>query len=939
MMRLLTKRRSSVARRIHTSFILAAAVPLVILAAVSYYMVSAQLQERALRDAHAQAKDIGMAVFDRLKFVNDELRIFRGGVVADTASLPNIEGLDLLARTHGLFRVTSGGEVSGDLYLSGPQRAEVLHRIAQANSDKPVLIATGSATTRRLFMLVADHDQQKGLSWLGAELNTEYLWDTANVSVRPEHVCVLGPAALPVFCNQAQPEDWLAESSDLINERGRPRALLLDSDERLLTAAWSLFLKPHYQFERWTVLVGIPDSLAMASINAFDRIFAAVAVVALVLAFALGSRMIKGNLRPMTELGAATRELAEGRFDHRVKLDSGDEFQQLGDAFNGMASQIGQQFAQLESLAKLDRSLQMSLSVTQAIQAATSALTTLIGPGRCAMLCHERWEAANTLWYTSFSANDVAQAEGASAQNLGAAERTAPVAALMMDCPYMQYTGATTAGLMQVVPVIQTKFVKAEILLTDPQSDDSAVASRVADVLATTLSKLVLDQRLSFQARHDWLTGLPNRLQLQSLFGQWAKQALPQGGVIGMLVMNLDRFKQVNDAHGHAQGDQLIADVAGRLSAAISSDCVLGRFGGDEFVIMMRAPDHYKLIPFLNDLSKKIQTELDRPLTVAHREVRLSASMGAAVFPRHGDCFEAVLQSVDAALRAAKASRPGTLLMFSSGMRDALAGRMDLEQALKDALSRNEIVLHYQPVVDAHNRQVVGAEALMRWQRPGVGLVMPGGFMDVAEDSGLVVDFGAWALTEACRQLRAWQEAGLSMPSVSVNVSGKQLADPNFEGNVTEALQKSGLDSRHLVLEVTETALIGQFDESAAILGRLRETGVKVMVDDFGTGYASFKYLKMLPVDGVKIDRLFVKDLPGSQRDKAIVTSVVTLAQANGLKLVAEGIETEAQSRFLREAGVPNLQGFLFDRGLPAEEFEQRLRRELRDQLHGAMSA
>lgn len=935
-MPLFTRKKSSVARRIRASFIVAATVPLLILAVVSYFMVSQQLQERALRDAHSLAKDIGMAVYDRLKFVSDELLLFKNRGVFSDRQMPDLSGLDLKERTHGLFRISANAVVDGHLYLSGQQRAELLKRVAGADPAKPLLVMTGRATTRRIFLLIAGADRQQQAIWLGAELNTDFLWNTSDAAARAERVCILALNASPVYCNHPDPDAWLATSLDLVRERGQPRLLSPEGEEPLITAVWSLYLKPHYQYVRWNVVVGLPESMAMASIQAFDRIFAGVAVLAALLGLALGSRMIRSNLRPLDTLAAATHELTEGRFAHRVTLDSGDEFQQLGEAFNDMASQIGRQFDELGALAELDRALQGALSVSGAVQAGATALTTLIGPGRCVVLCHEQWEAANILWHNEFSVNDVSQAEGASVQNLGVRETIGPVAALLTEHAYIRYAGETQAGILQLVPALNTRHVKAEILLTDPKAADAAVVVRVADVLATTLSKLVLDERLRFQARHDWLTGLPNRLQTEDLFTRCAEQASAQGGAVGMLVMNLDRFKQVNDAHGHAQGDQLIKDVAGRLGSVLPGDCVLGRFGGDEFVVILSAADHYQLLPEIASLARKINAELDQPLSVAHRQVRLSASMGAAIYPRHGDRFEIILQNADAALRAAKSSRNGSLLMFSDGMRDALAGRMDLEQALKGAVSNNEIVLHYQPVVDAFSLKTVSAEALMRWQRPGEGLVMPGGFIEVAEDSGLIVEFGAWALTEVCRQLVSWRRAGHAIDTVSVNVSGLQLDDPDFENKVYTALQTSGLEAGHLVLEVTETALIGQFEECAALLGRLREFGVKVVVDDFGTGYASFKYLKLLPVDGIKIDRLFVKDLPDSQADAAIVASVVSLAESNSFRLVAEGIETEAQSAFLREAGVRHFQGFLFDRGLSADEFEQRLCREQREQTDDA---
>ena len=238
-----------------------------------------------------------------------------------------------------------------------------------------------------------------------------------------------------------------------------------------------------------------------------------------------------------------------------------------------------------------------------------------------------------------------------------------------------------------------------------------------------------------------------------------------------------------------------------------------------------------------------------------------------------------MLQCLDAASYAAKSSRRGGLLFFSAGMRDRLAGRMDIEQALKGALANDEIVLHYQPVVDATTGRVRSAEALMRWQRPGVGLV-PGGFIDIAEQSGLIGGLGDWAIGEVCRQMKAWQAAGLALDTLNVNVSSVQLASDGFEDIVRDALLRTGLDPHCLTLEVTETSMIGEFEQSVERIRRLRALGVRIMIDDFGTGYASLKYLKLLPVDGLKIDRLFVKDLPGSAADEAIVTAVVGLAGA-----------------------------------------------------------
>lgn len=273
-MRKLTRKPGSVARRIRVSFILAAALPLLTLAAVSYYLVSEQLEQRALRDAHLLSKGIGMAIYDRLKFIGDELAIFRDHGEKLQDELPDLAGLDLQERIHSLFAVMPNGEFRGSLILSAAQQEDLLRQVAQADAHKSLLITSGGSSIRRLFLLIPDLDARGAVHWLGAELDTAYLWNTSDAGERPERICVLGPDDLPVYCNHHDTKDWLAESSDLMRTRARPQSLQLSSGEEILTAAWSLYLRPHYQFERWTILAGVPQAMALASIRAFDRIFA-----------------------------------------------------------------------------------------------------------------------------------------------------------------------------------------------------------------------------------------------------------------------------------------------------------------------------------------------------------------------------------------------------------------------------------------------------------------------------------------------------------------------------------------------------------------------------------------------------------------------------------------------------------------------------------------
>ena len=923
-------RRSSVASRIHISFLLAAALPLLVLAGVSYTLVKTELQHGALRDAHRLARETGMAVFDRLKFVNDQLTLLARQSPMSGDGVPQLGGLDLEERVFALFRVSATDGIVGNPHLSAVERRELLHAVATADRDKPLLLALGRPAERRLFMFVWTDVADRRYRLFGAELSLQHLWDTTEIAARPERMCMLDAAGSPVFCNHGAYTQWLNNSSSLVKQRQRPRAIDHDSGEAVLTAAWSLFLKPHYQMERWTVLAGIPLPLALASVHTFDQVFLGVALIAILVAFVLGSRLIRSNLEPLSTLSSATNELARGNFSHRVDLHSGDEFQRLGHAFDSMAAKIGGQFRELETLGRLDRDLQTAKTVSEALGAAGTALAAQIGQGRFALMCQEAWEGANLRWYLPFTADLVSERKMMSVSALHFDARTDQTANILADYSSLKPLGADDHSPLQLHPVINGEYVQAVIALRDSAIDQTKVVRRVADVLAIALDNLVLERRLLHQANHDWLSGLPNRYKLHEEFNQWSKRVRDEGGSIGMLMLDLDRFKQINDAQGHHLADQLLADVARRLGEELSSGFALSRLAGDEFVVMFRAMDYHSAVVTAIELAERLTACLDQPFTCGLRELRLSASMGAAVYPHHADGFDAMLQCLDAALNSAKASRRGSVLFFSQGMRDALAGRMDLEQALKGALGNRELVLYYQPVVDAQTGRIVSVESLMRWQRPGVGLVMPDGFIDLAEQSGLIVEMGDWAIGQACRQMRAWQNAHYGIESVAVNVSGVQLQSDGFVARVQQTLESAGLAPDALTLEVTETALIGQFEYVVEQLKYLRELGVRILVDDFGTGYASLKYLKMLPIDGLKIDRLFVKDLPDSPPDESIVAAVVSLARAAGFKLVAEGIDTEAQADYLRAAGVPYLQGFLFDKGLPATEITGRLHEEHR---------
>jgi EAL domain-containing protein (putative c-di-GMP-specific phosphodiesterase class I) len=328
----------------------------------------------------------------------------------------------------------------------------------------------------------------------------------------------------------------------------------------------------------------------------------------------------------------------------------------------------------------------------------------------------------------------------------------------------------------------------------------------------------------------------------------------------------------------------------------------------------------------MSDAAASIERLLDEPYQISMRSVRLEGSIGGAIYPAHAESFEKLLSLLDVTMREAKSSKGGGYLMFEESFRTLQRNRLDIEQALKSAVANEEFVLHFQPVLNTSCGQVMSAEALIRWNRPGSGMLGPGSFIEIAETSGLIGPIGEWAIGETCREIRRWIDAGLEFDTINVNVSSVQLRDEHFEQRVDHALAAAGIPAETLTLEVTETALVDHFDEASARLQRLRERGIRILIDDFGTGFASLKYLKMLPIDGIKIDRLFVTELPESNIDQSIVAAVASLAQRSRFKLVAEGVETREQARFLIDQGVTWLQGYLISRPIPATDMRARLK-------------
>jgi diguanylate cyclase (GGDEF)-like protein len=376
-----------------------------------------------------------------------------------------------------------------------------------------------------------------------------------------------------------------------------------------------------------------------------------------------------------------------------------------------------------------------------------------------------------------------------------------------------------------------------------------------------------------------------------------------------VLMVNMDRFKLVNEALGHRVQQLVAHGVAQRLRDAVPADSIVARLGGDEFAVVLR---HDGDAHGAQELGEKLRRALAAPHRIEGHDVPCTPSIGVALYPLDGADALALVASADAAMTRAKALGRNNLRFFSASLRQAVAEQLELEFDLRQAQARGELLLHYQPQVDAMTGAMVGAEALLRWQHPVRGMIPPNTFIPIAESSGLIVDMGAWVLDEACRQLRQWHEAGLKGLTMAVNLSAHQLRNASLVPHVATVLERHALQGSDLELELTESVAMDDPDATIAVLEQLRELGVQLSIDDFGTGYSSLSYLKLLPIHRLKLDRSFVKDIESDPNDAAICSATIALAHKLKLAVVAEGVETELQRNYLLGNGCDFLQGYLF---------------------------
>jgi diguanylate cyclase (GGDEF)-like protein/PAS domain S-box-containing protein len=659
----------------------------------------------------------------------------------------------------------------------------------------------------------------------------------------------------------------------------------------------------------------------------YSLVFLATAVVALLLALMISPRLQRPISRPLTELVQTTKAIASAAdYSIRARLLNRDEFGTLVSAFNGMLEKIEITNCQLrQHREQLEEQVAFR---TSELVAASAELRESENKYRVLFE-----DSADAFWL--MDTQGFVDCNPAALQLFGYSAK-AEFKHPADISPLHQPDGRSSriAAEERMAAAFLKGKERFEWLLRRKNGEvfhaDVCLAAMTLQghrmLLATVrdiTERKIAEERVQFLAYYDGLTGLPNRTLLEDRISNALADARRRNENAAVLFLDLDRFKFINDTLGHTSGDVLLQEVAARLKGWAREQDTVARVGGDEFVVLLTS------VAQASDAAMAAQRILDAitaEFPVHGNLLKVTCSVGISMFPEHGGDCETLVKNADAAMYYAKQKGPNNIQFFTADLNDQISERLKMENGLRLALDREELFLVYQPQMDISTGEIVGVEALLRWQHPELGLVSPDRFIRIAENTGLIVPIGEWVLRTACTQARKWQDEGLRLVQIAVNVSAVQFRQDGFRDLIGSVLHETGLAPQYLELELTESLLLTNADVMFSVLKDLKEMGLKLAIDDFGTGYSSLSYLKQFPVSKLKIDRSFVRDIAINPDDAAITAAIIGMAKNLNLKVIAEGVENEAQLSFLRAHQCDEIQGYYFSRPLLADKVADMLR-------------
>ncbi|HXS52814.1 MAG TPA: EAL domain-containing protein [Usitatibacter sp.] len=922
------RQRGHVARRLFLLFILSAFLPLALIAALSLGEVRSLLLQQGEQRLAATAKTYGMTVYERLLVASD--------VAISTAQRTTFGAAhdDLAHRTFVWITQLEPDGTARALIGRGSAPALGEDALRRLSERKPAILVARTQDVTHVILAVAKPGAERGSVVVG-EVNPEYLWGSPDELPAMTDFCIVEDiSGDTLHCTTPlSPEAERAMIASRASHLGT--ATWQRDGEAWRGIAWPQFMRAGFGTRDWVVIASQPERFQVERATQFGRLYVPVVVLALLLVGWLTIRQASHIVKPLEVLAKRARGLAQNDFGSQVEMaPREDEFGELAAAFDTMSQKLGRQFASLKALSDIDRLILSTVDSAQVIRTVLHRLGSAVRADAVSvtLLEHDNADYARTYSRAAegeeglrMTRHEISPAERGELEGASAGQWLKLEGAVPRYLESLTTEAATTA---YVQPVVWRGTLCGALALgyrrtssLDPEERQHAL--ELADRVAVAVSSAWRDEQLYLQAHFDPLTGLPNRLLFKDRLGQEIARSQREGLRFGLLFVDLDHFKTVNDSFGHTTGDAVLRETARRISRCVRTTDTVSRLGGDEFTVMLTNLHHAQEAWVIAESAVEA---LSREYHVNGEHCFLSASVGIASFPEDGASAEELLKSADTAMYRAKANGRSQAVYFEERMNAEAVARLTLDRDLRVAIERGELELHYQPKLDLATDVIVGAEALVRWRHPVHGLISPERFIPLAEESGFIEQVGHWTLAEACAQMRRWRDAALPLESVSVNVSPRQFRRRGLLEFIRECVTEAGLPPACLGIEITEGLLMERSQSIEDLLQRLSAMGHPIALDDFGTGFSSMAYLNRFPVREIKIDRLFIEGLAPGVDSEAIVAAIIAMSHALGKVVVAEGVEKPEQLELLERMGCDQVQGFLLSEAVPAAQFEARVR-------------
>jgi len=901
--------QSKVARRFFSLFVLAALIPILLTSYLAYQQLSGLIRQERIDQLEREVKQLSTITFERLLNVR-----YRLSLLSESRNLRSVDGAALFGDyASAVVLYQSDGTHPRKLFGEPIDATD----LPAADAATILTVPEQASTTAAVYLIQPLRD-----AMLLVKLRRDYLW--------PPEYASYGIFSLVFDSDGSLLHYSAALSEDLgyfsaVDDLEQANTRQTKTKNYLLTQR-ALFLESEFDASDWTFYSVQPEALAARDIGHFARSFVPPLLLSILLITAFSLRTIRRNLIPIDRLVLGTKRIRERDFSHAIQTDGDDEFKVLADAFNEMRSTLKSQFDVYENLSEIDQLILRSEPAEVIVAAALRGFLRLSDADAAIMLLTQR---SGCYAYRLSQASDQLET-----QLMRVAINHAAIDTLLQD--------GTKAGAnlwisnTPEVAVPKEYFVHRLTLVNEQEPFGTVIIASAnsahylpeemlllqgyASRVAIAMTALERREQLLLYATRDSLTGIANRREIERLTAEAISALVTPEDEGAFLFVDLDNFKNINDAYGHKTGDKLLVDVAQRLRDCLPEHYKLARFGGDEFVVLV---PRFEDIDALKQLADSIITTLSASYTISERLMYVGASIGIATFPSQGKSFTNLLQNADIAMYSAKHRGRGLYCFFNDGIGEEQQRRAALEVDIREALKTEAFELFYQPKVNASDGKIKGFEALLRWNHPREGYIPPIQIFSVAEESGLVQSLDDWVFQHALEQIQRWRPLMQEPLTFAINFSAESLQQMNFISRFERALTLSNVPPSMLEIEITETVFMDDLEAALGVLEKIHQLGVAIALDDFGTGYSSLSYLHRLPIDTLKIDRSFVSAMAEDTRDIAIVDAIIALAHGLNMRIVAEGVETEQQAAYLQANAGGLLQGYLFGKPLPVEEAQQ----------------